>query len=813
MPVEPYLVRRFALADDPTRAMGTRGKVVAAIERSQFTLEYIKDELGGLKQSDDLRKADSFGLFVRPQASAKTLYGLDREVLVWVSTHSSFQARDIENLRRTVDESGARLSRQFAVLLTRYDPATRSSLESEGGRDQTLVHVSLEELYRIGLDAILAKHLYSRDLFDVSGATVRAAEFFGRRETIDRIVTEIQSGTSQTGVFGLRKVGKTSLLNRIADRIQNTGSINVAHLDLQYSVSINPRPEYTLWALGSAIHASHRSVRAIAGFRLFGSTESFSDLRNPESVWEWFAQDMQRLLTQNRRNLCILIDEVERMYERPEDRGFVRFWRLLRGLDQQNPGRLRYVLGGTSPQCAEVGTIADEDNPLFRYLRLEFLGPLAVPDARTLLTNLGGPMGLKFDESSLKWALVECGGHPALLRNLGSTIHNEHRERVEPIFVNRESLLAAAEKLRQRNASVLDQMLAALEDHHNDEFVMLELLAEGQIFQFREYARVFGTEVQHLRNYGLIETGETPHLSMAQLHSHLVSRAGKATGPQRASTLLSVGDKIGPWTVKDCISSGAYGDVYRVEALQQMAAAKVLKGGQLSVLQREVEILKELQHPNIVRITDALRADDGSPVLIMELLQGEDLRHRCTPSTRPLAEEWLAWLAQILEALEYMHPKSDRIVQLEQMETLSSSEFVEWDQARHGYVHRDIKPENIMLVPDRGPVLVDFNIAVRAGAPVQTTSATPGYLPPLLTNWEPCVDLYSLGVTFTEVVAGLRLANASLGELTEIARARCSPSAAEVLDVLLQAPESGTTARQVRQLVARVPRNSGVDSP
>lgn len=154
-----------------------------------------------------------------------------------------------------------------------------------------------------------------------------------------------------------------------------------------------------------------------------------------------------------------------------------------------------------------------------------------------------------------------------------------------------------------------------------------------------------------------------------------------------------------------------------------------------------------------------------------------------------------------------MHPRLDEVRDLATRENLTSAEYSRWDQARHGYVHRDIKPENIMITLDRGPVLIDFNIAVRAGAPVETTSSTPGYFPMTSMMWEPTHDLYALGVSFLEVAAGVRLANASLPELMEITRGKGSPAILQLVDELMKSPETGLTASEARKLALQIPRH------
>jgi hypothetical protein len=744
---------------------------------------------------------------LKPGNAARQLYGLDREILLWCSTYSTFQARDIDAMLRVVDASGARLSRQFAILATRYTRESRSSFESEAALDQSLVHVSLQEIREFGLDSLLAVHLYSRDLFDVSGAALRSTDFFGRRDLIDRLVSEVETGTSQVGLFGLRKVGKTSVLNRAAEKLRNSSKVVVARLDLQWSTSINGRPEYTLWATGESVHAAHRAIRNVKGLRLFGKYATFSDVPSAESIWEWFAHDVTLIMNATSRRICILIDEIERMYEKAESRGFVRFWRLLRGLDQQYPGRLRFVVGGTSPQCAELGTVAGEDNPLFNYLQLEYLGPLSVADSSSLLMTLGGTMGLGFSPSSVDWVMQQSGGHPALVRAIGSTVHQSALDRKSRVEVDEEILAKLDDRVTQRVAPILDQMVAALRDQYADEYQLLEWLALGQLKQFKDYASIMPVEVRRLERFGLIDSTGTPTINLRQLHSHVIrSSLRELVAPGPANSLLEQGSPIGDWVVESCVASGGFADVYRVRRGAEFAAAKVLKFGQLSALQREVDVLSELDHKNIVKIYDTVRTQGGSPCLLMEYLEGKTAAHFCDPATAPSSATWIKWMAALLDALEVMHPRSEVAAAFASREVLDSADFVEWGKAKHGYLHRDVKPENIVVVDGRGPVLIDFNIAVRSGAPVLTTSASDGYAPTVSVEWSPSVDLYALGVTGLELAAGTRLSSCSIEELREMAESRHSGQIMELIDLLLRSGEEVVTVQSAKAALFRIRR-------
>jgi hypothetical protein len=808
MAVDARLLRRFVLEDDPDQGKGTRGRIVELVEASSFTTEYLAepDDRRGVNM---LRSSDRFGLYLKPGSRAKALFGLDREVLLWCSTFPTFQARDIEALRVEVEREGTRLSRQFVLLVTTYEPDARSALEGESDLPFSVIHVSLEELASLGLEGCLSRHLYARDLFDVSGAVVRSADFFGRRELLDSLVGEVETGSGQIGVFGLRKVGKTSVLNRLADRLRGSGRCVVARLDLQWTTSINPSPEYTLWSLASALHAAHKSVRSIQGYRLFGVHAVFSQVVEPASVWEDFAHDLQLLMAGSKRRICILVDEIERMIELTGGPGFVRFWRLLRGLDQQFSGRLRYVIGGTSPQCAESGSIDGLDNPLFKYLRLEYLGPLSSPDARTLLSELGGLMGLSFSLDALNECVIETGGHPALLRTMGSVIHHAHIQRTGPTHLAADSIRTAIPSTLRTAAATLDQMISAVEDAFPDEYEMLTLLADGQVYEFREHAEVFPSALGHLVSYGFVDGTSQTQLRVRMLQTHLQRRRQGRVAARAADreAPLAQGLQVGNYQIGARLSSGGYCDVY--EALDdqgQRFALKIFRNGNLSSLQREVEILTQLSHPQIVKVIDALQTPDGRPCMVMEMVSGRASSAYCNASEAPSRSVLISWIRDLLSALAFMHPDTKAARRLEERESMSTAEYEAWDRAKHGYIHRDIKPDNIIISDGRGPVLIDFNISSRAGTSVQTVSATPGYLDGIPIQWTPAVDLYAFGVTFAELGAGARINDgARVPDLLAIVRDRVGPDFAGFLRSCMSADVTEQTASDLRSEVLRLP--------
>jgi serine/threonine protein kinase len=206
----------------------------------------------------------------------------------------------------------------------------------------------------------------------------------------------------------------------------------------------------------------------------------------------------------------------------------------------------------------------------------------------------------------------------------------------------------------------------------------------------------------------------------------------------------------GKYRIEAVLAEGGIGSVYRARRLQigDEVAVKTLQPNwandaeMLERFRREAQTAARLKHPNVVTIHDFGRTADGQLYLVMELVEGRNLREWMR-GHKPLDEEFIAEiLEQISSALDEAH--------------------------RHGIVHRDLKPENIVLseAGDGWRVKVlDFGIAhwrdLAAGAETLTQSGavlgTPRYMSP-----EQCLgqridgrsDVYTLGVMLFEMLTG-----------------------------------------------------------
>lgn len=180
--------------------------------------------------------------------------------------------------------------------------------------------------------------------------------------------------------------------------------------------------------------------------------------------------------------------------------------------------------------------------------------------------------------------------------------------------------------------------------------------------------------------------------------------------------------------------------------------AGVLPAVDIDRFRREAQILAKLSHPNIPAIYDVVLDEAAANFLIIfQFVEGKNLRQMLTDQGRCQLSEVRSWFHQLASAIDYAHSL--------------------------GVIHRDIKPENVIITPDRETAyLVDFGIALSITDPKKLTEygfaiGTPGYMSPEQAAGKEIdarTDLYSLGVTLYEVLAGKQILVGDYEELSTV---------------------------------------------
>ena len=149
----------------------------------------------------------------------------------------------------------------------------------------------------------------------------------------------------------------------------------------------------------------------------------------------------------------------------------------------------------------------------------------------------------------------------------------------------------------------------------------------------------------------------------------------------------------GVYEIERKIGSGGAGIVYlgchqRLDKKIVLKADKRAATAKLASLRREVDALKELNHPFIPRVYDFV-AEGDTVYTVMDYIEGESLDKPLKRGERFPQAQVIGWACQLLDALRYLHTRPP-----------------------HGILHSDIKPANIMLTPQGDICLIDFNIAL-----------------------------------------------------------------------------------------------------
>lgn len=391
-------------------------------------------------------------------------------------------------------------------------------------RDAVASDAAQEKLF-----GLLRGSLWRRDWFDDSEPIRVPSEFFGREQYVDALRAKIMDG-QPAGVFGLRKIGKSSLMRRV----QAVLLANPQRLSLTAFIQCNAtkikagRWWYALqqliqeWLKALTDAAQGEPVSVKAG-RLSTLVSEGRRLVDAGAVAAAFEGDFQAILKaaaslakrKGKESLRIVafFDEADFVYPHlPEaaywKEDFFFLWNTLQTLKRglYDPKQFVYVLGGVNPSGVELGTLIGQPNPLFEMSKL-YLGPMPANEAKALLGGIGSRMGLSFDQDALALAHSISGGHPWLLRKLGSAVHRSFDDRPAVRAITKGDVDRVFQRTKREFYSHIDWILGHLKLVASEEYALLRDIALGGANAYltdwkdQEFRDVFA---EHLHRFGLI---------------------------------------------------------------------------------------------------------------------------------------------------------------------------------------------------------------------------------------------------------------------------------------------------------------------
>jgi serine/threonine protein kinase len=197
------------------------------------------------------------------------------------------------------------------------------------------------------------------------------------------------------------------------------------------------------------------------------------------------------------------------------------------------------------------------------------------------------------------------------------------------------------------------------------------------------------------------------------------------------------------YRIVEILGRGGMGAVYRAvdESLGVDVAVKenlFTTDDYARQFRMEAVIMAGMRHPNLPRVTDHFVLEEQGQYLVMDYIEGDDLRQRIEKQGTLNESEAIRIGAAVCDALTYLHTRKPPIL------------------------HRDIKLGNVKLTPDDNVVLVDFGLAKMAWEHEETMTGaramTPGYSPPEQygsARTDSRSDIYSLGATLYAAITGV----------------------------------------------------------
>src|SRR5215510_9277588 len=216
-----------------------------------------------------------------------------------------------------------------------------------------------------------------------------------------------------------------------------------------------------------------------------------------------------------------------------------------------------------------------------------------------------------------------------------------------------------------------------------------------------------------------------------------------------------IGQALSHYLITTKLGAGGMGEVYRANdtRLNRDVAIKVLPASfandadRLLRFEQEARATSALNHPNILTVYD-IGTHEGSPYIVAELLQGEELRDQLNGGVLP-ERKAIDYGQQIAQGLAAAHHR--------------------------GIVHRDLKPENLFITTDGRVKILDFGLAKLRPQRNETISSevatekqitdpgtvmgTVGYMSPEQVRGQPAdhrSDIFSFGAILYEMLIGQR---------------------------------------------------------
>jgi AraC-like DNA-binding protein len=471
--------------------------------------------------------------------------GRDRDVLYIYSPFSELQARALTILDE-IHMTHKRLDKTLSLIAS-DDPRTPERVAQylrENPERLPIVGLSAADLLRIrsatDLTSLFTARHFTRDLFSFESPLTEDALFFGREPLVSALSDRLALGQN-TGLFGLRRIGKTSVLFALDRRMTANNLATTIYRDLSSSFTLR------WWQLLEQITkdlASRLNMTKAARQNLASLNQGYT----AETAGIAFHADVQQILKRaSRGRVCLLLDEIHHI---AFDASSADHWRddyltfsaVLRSLHQSSAGTFTYIMAGVNPSLLEKPEVQGHDNPLFSTVDIIWVPLFTKATTSEMINRVASLMGLTFQSEVIAALYADFGGHPYLTRRACSELAAKSPRR--PSIIDGRAYEESRLVISRHMEKNCNQILNTLARFYPAEFELLRSLAEGDAETFLEFAQLDADFVDHVEGYGLVRHALTrPRLTIGAVGGAL----RKLESPHDKSGLDGSTDQVAVW--------------------------------------------------------------------------------------------------------------------------------------------------------------------------------------------------------------------------------------------------------------------------
>lgn len=471
-------------------------------------------------ETSDYNKSYAFAL-IRFTTTIESTFGITQEVPIIYLPYFDLQKRSFAEAIDLFKQEKKLTSFEKVIFFSR-DPKSVDKIRKWSAENIDINYALIFNLKESFDEKIFIRNLsevvYSRNLFEAS-MPVEGNNFFGRGEILQKIQSDIDSNKC-VGIFGLRKSGKTSIINEIQHRNQKTifSVVDLEHIPFEID-------QQTPWI----IEQVGKNVRK----QLIKRGYNTSNIGELEEVKNQTVDKLQKILSNVLRKLpeglrlCLVFDEIEHISPNPGDDGngfihneTVRLLGMLRYLNQNNEN-INFIICGLSNSIVKKHYLNDRNNPVFSYTTDHYLGPMSLPECNNMAQKLSSKMAIQLEENVLDFFYDHSAGHPYMYRVLAKlavdTLNSRSPIVEKPGTIRVLSLADAENNIHEWKFSIsgiIENNRMQLGRYYVHEFLLLEFLEADDYSEFLSVSDEYGEEMQRLIKLGAIfESGEKYKIS------------------------------------------------------------------------------------------------------------------------------------------------------------------------------------------------------------------------------------------------------------------------------------------------------------